>query len=135
MSHPDTFQDVLDFHRRFAPHRIGTTPEMPTDDVVSLCHRNIMEEISELTISIANRNLPEIADAIADAIYVLHGLAVSCGIHMDGVWNEVQASNMAKVGGAVRADGKILKPAGWQPPDIAGVLASQESIVAPPWED
>jgi predicted HAD superfamily Cof-like phosphohydrolase len=134
MSHPDTFQDVLDFHRRFAPNRIGTTPEMPSDNVLSLCHRNIMEEIAELTIAIANRNLPEIADAIADAIYVLHGLSISCGIHMDDVWREVHAANMDKVGGAIRGDGKVLKPAGWQPPDIAGALASQEPIDAPPWE-
>jgi hypothetical protein len=41
---------------------------------------------------------------------------------------------MDKVGGAIRGDGKVLKPAGWQPPDIAGALASQEPIDAPPWE-
>lgn len=51
-------------------------------------------------------------------IYVLVGAALAFGIPLDRVWSEVQRANMAKLGGARRADGKILKPEGWQPPRI-----------------
>jgi predicted HAD superfamily Cof-like phosphohydrolase len=76
----------------------------------------------------AAKSLPDIADAIADSIYVLVGTALEYGIPLDRVWAAVRAANMAKVDpvtGLVRkrADGKILKPDGWQPPDIAGVLS------------
>lgn len=43
-------------------------------------------------------------------------------IPFDAVWDEIHRSNMAKVDGPVRDDGKILKPEGWVPPDVAGVL-------------
>jgi predicted HAD superfamily Cof-like phosphohydrolase len=65
----------------------------------------------------------EAADALADLRYVTEGAAVEWGLPLDAVTDEVHRSNMAKVGGPVRADGKILKPAGWTPPDVAGVLA------------
>ena len=45
------------------------------------------------------------------------------GIPLDEVWEEVQHSNMQKLGGGVREDGKILKPDDWEPPHIAEVLA------------
>jgi predicted HAD superfamily Cof-like phosphohydrolase len=75
----------------------------------------------------AAKSLPDIADAIADSIYVLVGTALEYGIPLDRVWNAVQAANMAEVDpvtGLVRkrTDGKILKPDGWLPPDIAGIL-------------
>jgi predicted HAD superfamily Cof-like phosphohydrolase len=67
-------------------------------------------------------NLPETADAIADLIYVLIGTAHEFGIPLADVWAEVQRTNMAKTGGATRSDGKVMKPEGWQAPDIEGVL-------------
>lgn len=73
----------------------------------------------------ADPSLVEVADGIADAIYVLLGTAIEAGVDMDPVFDEVHRSNMAKAGGPRRADGKVLKPAGWTPPDIAGVLARQ----------
>lgn len=47
------------------------------------------------------------------------------GIDLRPVWSEVHAANMRKTTGPVREDGKRLKPEGWQPPDIAGVLRAQ----------
>ena len=70
-------------------------------------------------------DIVEIADALADIIYIACGTAVSYGIPLDKVFEEVHRSNMAKlVDGKVlrRADGKVQKPEGWTPPDIAGVL-------------
>lgn len=68
-------------------------------------------------------NLVETADALADIAYVTVGAAVTWGIPLAEVVDEVHASNMTKVGGDKREDGKILKPVGYRPPAVAGVLA------------
>lgn len=85
------------------------------------------EEVRELHGAVAVDDLPGIADALADIIYVAIGTALEFGIPLDKVWAEVQRSNMAKIDPATgkvrkRDDGKILKPEGWQPPDVAGAL-------------
>jgi predicted HAD superfamily Cof-like phosphohydrolase len=71
--------------------------------------------------------LAHIGDAIADSIYVLIGTALEFGIPLPKIWDAVQAANMAKVDpttGKVRKreDGKVLKPEGWTPPDIEGII-------------
>lgn len=71
------------------------------------------------------------ADAVIDLIYVLIGYGISRGWPMARLWEEVQTANMTKVDpvtGRVRrrGDGKILKPEGWKPPDIARVLKEHE---------
>jgi len=53
---------------------------------------------------------------------VVYGTALEMGIDLEPHFNEVHASNMAKRGGPVREDGKMLKPEGWLPPDINGIL-------------
>jgi predicted HAD superfamily Cof-like phosphohydrolase len=63
-------------------------------------------------------------DAVIDQIVVLIGYAISCGYDIEGAWQEVMRSNMAKIDpdtGRVRRreDGKILKPPQWLPPDLA----------------
>lgn len=70
-------------------------------------------------------DMPEFADGLADLEYVCEGAFLTFGIDSVAVHREVQRSNMAKVGGPIRADGKRLKPTGWAPPDIAGVLVKQ----------
>lgn len=62
----------------------------------------------------------QVADGIADLIYVAIGTALAFGIRLDRVWREVQRANMDKFLGGIkkRIDGKILKPIGWKPPDI-----------------
>lgn len=71
------------------------------------------------------RNLPAAADGLIDMEYVILGTHVTMGIDSNPLWDEVQKANMAKEGGATREDGKILKPHGWQPPDIEGALRRQ----------
>lgn len=73
-------------------------------------------------------DIVEAADALADLRYVTEGAALEWGIPLDAVTDEVHRSNMAKTGGPVRGDGKILKPPGWTPPDVAGVLARARSL-------
>jgi predicted HAD superfamily Cof-like phosphohydrolase len=70
-------------------------------------------------------SLPEVADGIADLIYVALGTAVACGIDMAPIWDAVHASNMAKKDGPIDANGKKHKPEGWTPPDVAGLLRAQ----------
>lgn len=70
-------------------------------------------------------DLPMIADSLADAAYVIEGANLEFGIDSGPVLDEVHRSNMTKVDGPVRADGKRLKPENWQPPDIIGVLYEQ----------
>jgi predicted HAD superfamily Cof-like phosphohydrolase len=70
----------------------------------------------------------EVADALADLVYVICNMALEYGIPLDRVFAEVHRSNMAKFvdGVKLRPDGKILKPDGWQPPDIRGVMGLTE---------
>lgn len=80
-------------------------------------------------------NLAEVADGIGDSIYVLCELARSLGLPLNSVWDRIQAANMAKVDpdtGLVnkRADGKILKPEGWTPPDIFECLIRHSNMQA-----
>lgn len=113
--------DVADFHRAFGV-TVGDTPAIRGE---ILRGRLIREEITELLTAVDNDDLPNAVDGIVDAIYVLLGTAVTFGVDLEPIWNAVHASNMAKVGGAIRDDGKVLKPAGWQPPDIVGLLHEQ----------
>lgn len=67
-------------------------------------------------------DLVEAVDGICDTIFVAYGTAVALGIDLEPFWNEVVASNMTKVGGPVREDGKVMKSANWQPPRIRELL-------------
>jgi predicted HAD superfamily Cof-like phosphohydrolase len=124
----DVIRDVAAFHRATGTPVLDR-PRVISADRLNLRWSLIDEEVNtELVAAMAAKSLPDIADAIADSIYVLVGTTLEYGIPLDRVWAAVQAANMAKVDpvtGLVRkrADGKILKPDGWQPPDIAGVLS------------
>lgn len=118
------FDDVKKFHRVFNLP-IGKKPAFTDVHDQQLRMRLINEEMSELRLAHNQGDIVEVADAIADLIYVACGMAVSYGIPLNTVWKEVQRSNMAKVGAngpIYREDGKVSKPEGWTPPDIAGVL-------------
>lgn len=119
--------DVGAFHRA-TDTPVLSKPRFPSDERVRLRLDLILEETRELLEATMVEDIVEVSDALADLIYVAVGAALEFGIPLDKVWDEVQRSNMAKVDpetGRVkrRADGKILKPDGWQPPDIAKVLA------------
>lgn len=67
-------------------------------------------------------NLAEAVDGVCDTIFVAYGTAEDLGVDLEPFYEEVVRSNMAKEGGEVRPDGKLLKPAVWTPPDIQGIL-------------
>jgi predicted HAD superfamily Cof-like phosphohydrolase len=61
---------------------------------------------------------PEVVDGLCDLMYVTLGTAVEAGFRIGPFFAEVHRSNMTKVTGFVRDDGKVLKPEGWKPPRI-----------------
>lgn len=85
----------------------------------------IREELDELEEALYEGNLTKTADALADLEYVLMGTASLSGIDMMPVFNEVHRSNMTKIGGPKRADGKQLKPDMYSPPNIESIIQCQ----------
>lgn len=139
MSNP--FLDVLDFHRTMNL-TIGDfkSPSVSADQEMRLSL--IVEELAELLDALGyeyelsvgdnisrssdksdeSENIVAAADALADLQYVINGAAVTWGLDLSEVHKEVHRSNMTKVGGTRRADGKLLKPPGYKPPDIERVI-------------
>jgi len=68
-----------------------------------------------------------VAKELADLLYVVYGTAVSCGIDMEPVFREVHRSNMSKVGGHKREDGKWVKPSTYSPARLELILVAQSS--------
>ncbi len=90
----------------------------------------IREKFSSMTPSYNGdvKDLTEVSDACADIIYVVVGLSLALGIPLNEIWTEVHKSNMEKFHDGVllkRADGKVIKPEGWKPPDIMGIIKSK----------
>lgn len=118
------YTDVKDFHVAFG-QRVGNKSELPDDNERHLRIRLLEEEFEEYRMAEYENNLVEIADALADIIYIACGTAVSYGIPLDKIFEEVHRSNMAKlVDGKplYREDGKVMKPQGWRPPNIKDLL-------------
>lgn len=113
---------VREFHAKF-----GVT-DAATPDIsqhIELRLNLISEEFSELREALFRRDVVEVADALADLLYVVIGSALQWGIPLERVFAEVHRSNMTKEGGGKRNDGKILKGPDYSPPDIAAVLRGE----------
>ncbi len=87
----------------------------------------IEEEANELADAIKDNNPVEQLDALIDILVVTIGAIHSMGADGEGAWNEVMRTNFAKIDpetGKVRKreDGKVLKPEGWQPPELSQFL-------------
>jgi predicted HAD superfamily Cof-like phosphohydrolase len=127
-------RDVAKFHEKFGV-RVGTTPSPISEKDAELRISLIDEEAEELCDAILHQDLVKIADGVGDLIYVAIGAALEFGIDMQPVWAAIQTTNMLKQGGAKRWDGKIMKPEGWQPPQIDQILSTQVSLVEKLKED
>ena len=84
----------------------------------------IEEEFTELKEAINNNDIIETLDALEDILVVTIGAIHSAGMDGEGAWKEVMSTNFAKIDketGKVRKreDGKVLKPVGWVPPELA----------------
>ena len=126
---------VRQFHEAFGVPAYDT-PRIPPPARQTLRCGLIEEEWWEtyhalMGASVGTHDIVEIADGLADLVVVVYGTALEYGIDLDAVLEEVHRSNMAKLGPdgrpILRADGKVLKPEDWQPPDIGGVLGIQKT--------
>ena len=115
---------VTEFHRAF-DIVIGSSPSIPDAATCALRVNLMQEEFDELRAALAQRDVEAVAKELADLLYVVYGTAVSCGLDMAPVFREVHRSNMSKVGGHKRADGKWLKPPGYAPAHLQPILAAQ----------
>ena len=123
-----SYQDDVNKFMEAADQRIKLVayPEFDiSDPQTELYMKLIQEEFDETLDAFSKGDTIEVADGLADMVWVIMGLASSLGIPFDKVWDEVRASNMSKVvdGKLIkREDGKVLKPEGYFRPDINAVL-------------
>jgi len=115
---------VQEFHEQFDIH-VSPTPSIPDEPTRNLRKRLIQEELEELQEAMQEKDLPSIAKELADLLYVVYGTAVSLGIDMEPVFQEVHRSNMSKVGGYKREDGKWVKPPTYSPALLDGIIQAQ----------
>lgn len=120
------FADVVAWHIALDVP-VGTSPDFElAPERLALRRRLIEEEVTELFDALDGEPPEAVAKEAADVVAVVLGTLAEMGIPFDAVWRVVHESNMAKraPNGEVtrRADGKVLKPPGWQSPDVAAVL-------------
>lgn len=112
------------FHNKFEI-LAQTVPADVNEETKQLRIRLIQEEFDELKEAMATGNLATVAKEMADLLYVTYGTAVSYGIDMEPVFREVHRSNLSKIGGYKRVDGKWVKPPTYSPADIESLLEVQ----------
>lgn len=115
----DPFEDQARFMQACGQTTLDTNPAQ-----FSLYKKLIEEEVQELNDA---RSQVDELDALVDILVVTIGAIHSMGADAQGAWNEVMRSNLAKIDpetGRVhkRDDGKVLKPEGWQPPNLENYL-------------
>lgn len=105
---------------------VRTEPSFPAQAVCELRVALIQEELQELQDAIDAGNIVEVADAIADLLYVVYGAGHAFGIDAQACFDEVHRSNLTKLGpdGTAKKNeaGKILKPETYSPPNLHKVL-------------
>ena len=96
--------------------------EFPSDKIVKLRYDLIKEELDEFEGAIKEKNLKEIADSLTDILYVTYGAGHAFGIDLDKCFDEVQRSNMSKLGEDGRPiyneNGKVMKGPKYFQPDL-----------------
>ena len=121
---------LLEFNQAFdIPKR--ESPGLGSKEMIELRIKLLREEVEEYAEAARAGDLVEVLDALADIGYILAGTIINHGMQgiYDDAFNEVHRSNMAKlVDGKVlrREDGKVLKPEGWTPPQLAQFLPNDE---------
>lgn len=118
--------DIFSDQRKFMRACGQTTDAHNPNQFVMYCNL-VREETRELADALAADDKVEQLDALIDILVVTAGALHSMGVDAEGAWKEVMRSNFAKVDprtGQVtrREDGKVLKPAGWEPPRLKSFL-------------
>ena len=124
------FDKVKEFMNAFG-QEVVTKPDWPKAETMELRMDLIEEEVGELNEAIfdASGDLVEVADALADILYVVYGAGHAFGIDLDKCFDEVHRSNMSKLGEdgkpIYREDGKVLKGESFSEPNLKEVLYDQ----------
>ena len=115
------FEKVKKFMETFG-QEIREKATFPNDKITSLRYELIKEELSELKEAIEKRDLKEVADALTDILYVTYGAGHAFGINLDKCFEEVQNSNMSKLGKdgkpIYNEKGKVMKGPNYFKPDL-----------------
>ena len=96
--------------------------EFPNEKIVQLRYELIKEELEELNQAIIDKDMKEVADALTDILYVTYGAGHAFGINLNECFDEVQKSNMSKLGAdgkpIYNENGKVMKGPNYFKPDL-----------------
>jgi predicted HAD superfamily Cof-like phosphohydrolase len=116
------FNKVKTFMETFG-QEVKTKPSFSSDKINTLRYDLIKEELEELKIAMENKDLLEVADALTDILYVTYGAGHAFGIDLDKCFEEVQNSNMSKLGEDGKPiyndAGKVMKGSKYFKPDLS----------------
>ncbi len=120
------FESVRKFMKTFG-QEVKEKAEFPNDKITSLRFELIQEELGELKDAIDKKDIKEVADALTDILYVTYGAGHAFGINLDKCFEEVQNSNMSKLGKdgkpIYNEKGKVLKGPNYFEPDLKKFVA------------
>ncbi len=119
------FEKVGIFMKTFG-QEVKDKPSLSTKKINNLRVSLIEEELKELKDAMENNDLLEVADALTDILYVTYGAGHAFGIDLDKCFNEVQNSNMSKLGDdgkPIYNDyGKVMKGPKYFKPDLKKII-------------
>ena len=119
------FEKVKTFMQTFG-QEVKSKPSFSTEKINQLRYSLINEELEELKQAIENKDLLEVADALTDILYVTYGAGHAFGIDLDNCFEEVQNSNMSKLGEdgkpIYNEAGKVMKGPKYYKPDLSKFL-------------
>ena len=122
MSDMSNFNKVKTFMNTYGQD-VKEKAEFPENKIVQLRIDLIEEELNELKEAIKNKDIVEVADALTDILYVTYGSGHAFGINLDACFNEVQNSNMSKLGEdgkpIYNESGKVMKGPNYFKPDLS----------------
>ena len=116
------FDKVGVFMKTFG-QEVKNKPSLSNNKINELRVSLIQEELDELKEAMNNKDLLEVADALTDLLYVTYGAGHAFGIDLDKCFNEVQNSNMSKLGKdgkpIYNEIGKVMKGPNYFKPDLS----------------
>ena len=119
------FEKVGLFMKTFGQD-IKTSASFSSKKITELRVSLIEEELKELKDAVESKNLVEVADALTDILYVTYGAGHAFGINLDACFNEVQKSNMSKLGidgkPIYNEKGKVMKGPNYFIPDFSKLI-------------
>ena len=120
------FESVKKFMETFG-QEIKEKASFPNDKITSLRYELIKEELDEFKEAIDKKDIKEVADALTDILYVTYGAGHAFGIDLDKCFEEVQNSNMSKLGNDGKPiyndKGKVMKGPNYFRPNLSKFLA------------